>query len=762
MKKVRLFTLLVLIAMLALLVLVGCEKKNTVLSVSLKDHTPDTVIEVAVGKFDYSAYTLVVTYDSGDVEELALTEEMVTQADLFKLYQVGEHDITVFYGEHTYTFKVSVKRSTFDAVAFPESNIFTYDGAVHTVEVQGDIPANALVTYPGGNSFVNAGTYDVTAVVSCEGYVTAKLSTTVTIQRATYDMSGVRFDAKEYIYDGIAHSVAVSGTLPTGIAAPTYYIEGNKTASAVDVGEYTVKASFANPDPNYESIPDMLTTLRITPAVYELEDVDLVFKNEDGSVINASEKVYDGKGVSFEINNRSLIGSKLYVSYDARNEQGDPVTSFTNAGIYTVSMNVTLIEGKNYQAIPPITRTFAIKKAKYDTSDIHFDSALFTYDGTAHKILVSLPKGHDVKPEDIVYEYRLGDRLLQVDPSIGVINAGVYTVTAIFPVTNGNYEQITGIKPAILQIDKKEVDITGVGFSGSTLLEYDPDAEPYAPRLLTWQQVSGAGYDPLAYSARKYYKQNEEGQYVEIGAAPTDAGYYKCTVTVRIADEYAENYVLQDGVEAVELTFSFEIYPKELDLSLLKFESPTDFTYDGSPKALMLNASAYSELIVMQTRYFEKRVSSYSEISTPPTVVGSYQCVVTVTVADDYVKNYVLSDGHLTADLVCEYQILPQRIDVTALIEKGKNEPLEYNLWEHEDVLAEIRKAAQQRVAEMLPDHQNDVSIWYLDSNLSSVSKITKAGEYTVYMIITNNCYTLFDGTSEVKAVTIMHIQVKD
>jgi hypothetical protein len=70
--------------------------------------------------------------------------------------------------------------------------------------------------------------------------------------------------------------------------------------------------------------------------------------------------------------------------------------------------------------------------------------------------------------------------------------------------------------------------------------------------------------------------------------------------------------------------------------------------------------------------------------------------------------------------------------------------------------------AAQQRVAEMLPDHQNDVSIWYLDSNSSGVSKITKAGEYTVYMLITNNCYTLFDGTSEVKAVTIMHIQVKD
>jgi hypothetical protein len=116
----------------------------------------------------------------------------------------------------------------------------------------------------------------------------------------------------------------------------------------------------------------------------------------------------------------------------------------------------------------------------------------------------------------------------------------------------------------------------------------------------------------------------------------------------------------------------------------------------------------------------------------------------------------------LTADLVCEYQILPQRIDVTALIEKGESEPLEYSLGEHEDVLAEIKKAAQQMVAEMLPDHQDDVNLWYMDSNLSSVKEITKAGEYTVMLILTNNCYTLFDDTPEKRSATIMYITVKD
>jgi hypothetical protein len=104
-------------------------------------------------------------------------------------------------------FKISVKRLTFGNISFPENNVFTYDGTEHVVEVVGDIPANAIVTYLGSNSFINAGTYDLSAVISCEGYVTAKLSTTVKIERARYDMSGVQFEAKEFVYDGISYTV---------------------------------------------------------------------------------------------------------------------------------------------------------------------------------------------------------------------------------------------------------------------------------------------------------------------------------------------------------------------------------------------------------------------------------------------------------------------------------------------------------------------------------------------------------------------------
>ena len=219
-----------------------------------------------MGNFEYDAHTLVVTYESGKVKEVTLTEQMIAEADLFKFYQEGEHDITVSYEKCSYVFKVAVKRSTFEELSLPQNNVFVYDGKPHSVEVEGDLPANAVVNYIGGNSFTNAGTYDVTAVVSCDGYVTARLSTTVKIDRAKYDMSGVSFDAKEFVYDGQSHSVEISGTLPSGVSKPTYTISEKVTSSAVDVGVYTVRASFVNNNPNYEPIPDMTTTLKILPA----------------------------------------------------------------------------------------------------------------------------------------------------------------------------------------------------------------------------------------------------------------------------------------------------------------------------------------------------------------------------------------------------------------------------------------------------------------------------------------------------------------
>ena len=461
MKKIRLFLFCILISACTVLLLASCTKEDKVSSVYLKDYDPEGVIETVVGVFDYDAHTLVVSYDSGRTEEIALREEMIAPADLFKLYNEGEHDVTVTYGAQKFVFKVSVKRSTFTALSFPENNVFTYDGKPHSVEIDGDLPANAIVTYPAGNSFVNAGTYDVVAIVSCEGYVSVKLSTMVRIERAVYDMSDVKFEAKEFVYDGKSHSVEISGNLPSGVSKPTYMINDKVTSSATDAGEYTVTAKFLNSDPNYVAIPDMQTTLTITPAEYIVSGVNIVFKNENGRVIEDEAKVYDTLAVVVDLDDYTKLSNKISVKFSVYDSKGNlistsnKVTNIKNAGTYTVKVEFTHIDSKNYKPIEPIVCEFKIIKATYDMRDVYFDSDVVAYDGKEHQLSVELPTNHPLKASDVSYEYYLNGVLVTDDVGNAVqsvTEAGEYTVKAIFTVNDENYSQID-VMEAILIIE---------------------------------------------------------------------------------------------------------------------------------------------------------------------------------------------------------------------------------------------------------------------------------------------------------------------
>ena len=174
---------------------------------------------------------------------------------------------------------------------------------------------------------MNAGTYDVIAVVSCEGYVTQRLSTTVKIEKAKYDMSGVKFEGKEVVYNGNSHSISISGKLPDGVSHPTYTIDGKAGSSAINAGEYKVKAAFVNSNPNYEAIPEMEAVLKITPAEYTVKGVDIIFKSESGSVINGTSKIYDGKSITFDLNDYSKLSKKITVSFAVYDRDGNIIST---------------------------------------------------------------------------------------------------------------------------------------------------------------------------------------------------------------------------------------------------------------------------------------------------------------------------------------------------------------------------------------------------------------------------------------------------
>ena len=456
MKKIKLILLMALIGLT--LLLCACSKEPKVSSVTLKGYDPETPIEIEMGEFDYEDYTLLVTYDSGTVEEYMFDSGMITPSDRLKFYQIGDHTITLLHGKNTGEFKISVKRSSFDEAYFESAYIFQYDGEAHVVEVEGNVPANAVITYPGGNRFVNAGTYGVTAVITCDGYVSKTISTTVTVERAKFDMSDIKFESKEFVYDGRMHSLSITGTLPEGLNSPTYYINGNKVAGAVDAGNYTVQAIFSAANANYEPIAPMEATLKILPAEHDFSDLDIIFATSRGVELQGKSKVYDTQSVHFSISDRKIISNKASVVFTVTDEEGNaltdlsgrPITAFTDAGKYTVTAEFVLYDAKNYNPIDPIVREFEIKKAVYDTSGIYFDPDLVVYDGKLHNLTVKLPIGHAILPTDITYEYYLEGELQPQENNEGVSEVGVYTVIAIFTVRDKNYEQIPDMDETLI------------------------------------------------------------------------------------------------------------------------------------------------------------------------------------------------------------------------------------------------------------------------------------------------------------------------
>lgn len=572
MKKIRIFLIGALLIALACTLLIGCSNKEKVTAIAIKDSEGAPAIEVKVGEFDYSSYTLAVTYSSGSVVEVALSEDMISELDRLKLYQPGDHVITVSYGGCSCLINVSVKRATFGLIKFPDNNVFTYDGKAHKVEVEGELPANAMVSYIGANSFVNAGSYDVTAVITCNGYETERITTTVTIERAKYDMSGVKLESKEVIYDGTAHTIAISGKLPPTVPSPTYYIDGNKTEGVKDAGVYTVSAVFDGIDPNYEPIPPMEATLKIAQAEYELDGVDMVYRNESGAQLYGAWKKYDGKSVILNVDEDGALSNNVTVSYKIYNESGDLIstsnmdTKIKDSGVYKINVEFKLLDNKNYKAIEPMEFEFSVYKAEFNTSNLTFDSVAVEYDGNMHSLAVSFPHEIDQTKVDVRYEYLLGGEIVKngEENVIGVCNAGEYTVNAIFTVKDPNYDKIDPMQATIV-IEKKTISVGALDFSDGNVSTVEKGSIAYI-NFDTWN-IDGLIFTTAIYQSvddelvtvvepKKVDREGYDSFAIAINATELDTGKYVCIVTASVE---SSNYVMQNGNTTVEYYFNFEI-----------------------------------------------------------------------------------------------------------------------------------------------------------------------------------------------------------
>lgn len=541
-RRILVFTIVVF----SMLLIWGCGKADSVESIALKDYSDDAPIEVLYGAFDYEGKTLTVTYSSGESKELPLEETMISDVERLKFYYDGEQTVKIEYGGASANIKINVKRHIFENVYMEDLSV-TYDGSEHKVEVLGDIPAGAKIIYPQGNTFVNAGKYDVSAIVSCDGYISKSLSANVSIARAKYDMSGVSFKGATVTYDGQLHELAIEGEIPEGVGKPVYYIGSEEKAGEKDVGVYTVIARFPTNNSNYEAIPSYEAVLTIEQSKYAVEGLEFVFLDKNGKELSG-EKIYDGEAVSIKLKDTTILptDTKIVYSAESSTESLKDVSkqlNLVNAGKYKVTASFVSPDNKNYAPIEDYSVSFEIKRADFDMSAISFISKALTYNGEAASLAIDgkLFPGIEVK-----YKYLKDGKEVS---SEDVKSVGTYEVVASFAHSNNNYNSISDMTASLI-IEQCGIGLSGIVSQDSVDVIYTGNAE----NPFDFDALDGALPDTVEYKTTLQIKTSAGG-YNETTEELED-GYEDCESAIKIGEyrikfEFsptdAENYVIENG-----------------------------------------------------------------------------------------------------------------------------------------------------------------------------------------------------------------------
>lgn len=507
--------------------------------------------------------------------------------------------------------------NTINGVTFEDIET-TYDGTEKTIAVS-NLPNGASVVYDKANTYTNAGEYTVTATISQENQEDLQLTAVLTINKATYDMSGVVFTDKIVIYNSESHSITATN-LPDGVTAQ--YTGNNQTYA----GEYTVTATFTGDSANYELIPNKTATLTILDSAFE------------GLSFESKTFTYDGTEKKIEV-----VGapSDATITYNKAN-------TYINAGEYTITAT---IKKANYVDVS-LTATLTINKATYDMSQVVFADKTVTYNGNVYSIEAqNVPSGLSVS--------YTGNNKTDVD---------TYTVTAIFTDTTGNYNNPENMT-AKLVVNK--ATITGITLTDKTFT-YDAKTHSLAidgtlptcvnvtyenndkvnantyTVTVSFEDTSGNYIVPNNMSAKLIInKATVSGITFEDKTFTYNGTKRNLEISGTLPNEVTVNYVNNGKVNAntyyVTATFSCEtdnyIMPEDMtakltikkavyDMSNVTFKNKT-VTYDGKTHSLAVSDNLPNGVSVSYTNNDK---------------INADQYVVTATFTGDSINYYAIDD----------------------------------------------------------------------------------------------------------------------
>ena len=186
------------------------------------------------------------------------------------------------YLSYSVDVKIELRKADYDLskAVFADKTV-AYDGKEHGIVIEGVLPDGVSVLYyEGTGKFV--GEYTIRVFLAQEDTanynVIGSLSAMLVIEKGEYDMSGVIFADDSVVYDGKAHTLVVSGSLPDGVTVSGYSAEGY-----INSGSYVITVAFSQEDSdNYKKVNELSATLTI-------EKAQCVFLGE-----TEQREIYDG------------------------------------------------------------------------------------------------------------------------------------------------------------------------------------------------------------------------------------------------------------------------------------------------------------------------------------------------------------------------------------------------------------------------------------------------------------------------------------
>ena len=248
---------------------------------------------------------------------------------------IGEYSATVtFIGKYASIDpenpKYSIVKANYDmtGVVFNDLTV-TYDKNSHSIFAT-NLPEGVTVEYTNNNK-TEPGVYEIVATFTgdTEFHNAIPNKTAIlTINKANYNMSNVKFANSTVTYDNKAHSITATG-LPEGVKV-TYTNNGKTNA-----GIYTVTANFTGDPAKYNAIPSKTATLTIKP-----KSIASV------TTTGISNKTYTGKGITQTITvldgNKTLkVGTDYTVTYGSNVNVGIATITITGKGNYTGTLKRT-------------------------------------------------------------------------------------------------------------------------------------------------------------------------------------------------------------------------------------------------------------------------------------------------------------------------------------------------------------------------------------------------------------------------------------